>query len=526
MIERSSHTQAELMSEIVAVRYSDLEREKLLCESLLQWAQEASDDFAHAFAYTYLGDCQVAQSRWEDAERSLVKAEKFIAAGEEGSYRELSLRLHSLWGLCREALSDEQGCVQHYLKAVKLAKLLNDATAECIVLNNLAFVLQRHGSYDEALKYYRSAYLLLRSNTHAAVFPLVLSNLAETCALAGQLHDARRYIEELEALSNGADLDSTFSARCWCFYYAALGDREQALVWAHRILALEEAREDNALWAFSNYCALFSCMLDVGDAESARAFLELMERSSSGGIEHVWSFEEMRIKYVLAFEPPDQHLQAFKRFFRKKKEYENSNNRIVVQSMRTQIELDGSIRRREEMRVERESLEQEASVDELTQVYNRRYLNRFVSEGALAQAYAPLGIVMVDVDYFKEYNDRYGHLGGDDVLRTVGFVLRDCCVPGVRPCRFGGDEFACICDGLTIEEVEAYIGAVRDGIANRAIVHESSPYAKLTLSIGYAFVRDRRDVTSLALMQKADDALYASKQEGRNRVSAWSAVKS
>jgi diguanylate cyclase (GGDEF)-like protein len=168
-------------------------------------------------------------------------------------------------------------------------------------------------------------------------------------------------------------------------------------------------------------------------------------------------------------------------------------------------------------------LEEQASVDSLTGVANRRFFDGQL-EAALRDAQRtgrPVTLLLIDVDHFKRYNDSYGHLAGDGCLRKVAIALQSCMRrPRDVAARYGGEEFAAI-----LPETDAAGGAtmaarVIDAIRALQIEHKASATAAfVTASIGIA-TSDATGATPQALIKRADEALYAAKGEGRNRAVA------
>src|SRR5690606_15537423 len=131
----------------------------------------------------------------------------------------------------------------------------------------------------------------------------------------------------------------------------------------------------------------------------------------------------------------------------------------------------------------------------------------------------PLGIALMDVDWFKAYNDRYGHPAGDRVLRAVGRVLgAHARGPLDMVARHGGEEFVCVWYDASLADVETTLAAIHADIAGLGIEHEGShvPGKRLTLSIGlhYLYPQPGRAVTEALL--RADQALYEAKASGRH----------
>ncbi|MNO27669.1 Serine/threonine-protein kinase PknB [compost metagenome] len=171
-----------------------------------------------------------------------------------------------------------------------------------------------------------------------------------------------------------------------------------------------------------------------------------------------------------------------------------------------------------------ELIEQISITDELTGLYNRRYFNKlFLEEVEKAAANKQhLTYLMLDIDFFKKYNDTYGHYEGDSVLRRVGAVLQELAARANGfPFRLGGEEFGIIVSGFTPRQSREYAESIRRSIADLRIEHAlSTDYGIITVSIGVAAVRVD-NVREEDIYKLGDDALYQSKAQGRNCVTLF-----
>ena len=166
-------------------------------------------------------------------------------------------------------------------------------------------------------------------------------------------------------------------------------------------------------------------------------------------------------------------------------------------------------------------LEMLAHQDGLTGIANRRAFD-YLMERQFAHAVRrrePLSLVLCDVDYFKAYNDRYGHPAGDACLRQVGAaVARGCRRATDFAARYGGEEFALLLPDTASPGALEVVEKVRGEIASLAIPHDASATAGIvTMSAGIATFASDRDKTPAELISRADQALYRAKQLGRNR---------
>jgi diguanylate cyclase (GGDEF)-like protein len=161
--------------------------------------------------------------------------------------------------------------------------------------------------------------------------------------------------------------------------------------------------------------------------------------------------------------------------------------------------------------------ERNAFTDPLTGLGNRRWMkDMFEREVSRAQhGKQALCLLMIDVDSFKQFNDRYGHIAGDRVLLAVADRLREHLRPTDLIARFGGDEFAALLPQLSLDDAKQAADRLRQKIAE---ISPPSLSTAITVSIGIAARRDGDSVG--ALVQRADEAMYGAKAGGRDRVAA------
>jgi diguanylate cyclase len=184
-----------------------------------------------------------------------------------------------------------------------------------------------------------------------------------------------------------------------------------------------------------------------------------------------------------------------------------------------QARLEASRSEIETLRDDLRAAREHSVRDALTEVYNRRYFDEkvmgLVSNGKRQQ---PVSLLLVDIDHFKSFNDRLGHQIGDQVLRMVANCLQSCVSDHHTVARYGGEEFAIVLENTPLEEAAEIADRVRRTIMARDIKKKSTGelLGRLTVSIGVAALQP---IDSLETwIGRADEALYRSKRNGRNRV--------
>ncbi len=185
---------------------------------------------------------------------------------------------------------------------------------------------------------------------------------------------------------------------------------------------------------------------------------------------------------------------------------------VVVARVRTHLNL----------KLRTDLLEAQASIDALTGIPNRRRFDETFRQEwrRSARNLMPMSLLMIDVDHFKAFNDRYGHGAGDECLRQVGIALSASQLrPGDLVARYGGEEFAVILPGCHSAGAHTIAERVRQIVESLNLAHDDSPVAPcVTISLGCATLKPSMDSDPGELFLHADAALYRAKQQGRNRV--------
>lgn len=167
------------------------------------------------------------------------------------------------------------------------------------------------------------------------------------------------------------------------------------------------------------------------------------------------------------------------------------------------------------------TLEALATVDGLTGIANRRRFGDVLNQEwrRAGRAGLPISLVLLDVDYFKSYNDLYGHVRGDSCLKQIAEAAQDVIGrPADVVARFGGEEFAIVLPNTESCGAADIAEQLRQAVEHRALKHEKNPPGVVTISAGYATLIPAHGSKATVLIEAADSALYKAKRNGRNRV--------
>ena len=200
--------------------------------------------------------------------------------------------------------------------------------------------------------------------------------------------------------------------------------------------------------------------------------------------------------------------------------------RSLANSFRLQLEnqsLANSLKQsNSRLQVLNEELTQLSATDSLTQVANRRYFdNRYASEFSRAsRENTALSIIMIDVDFFKIYNDELGHVAGDECLKQVALCIRNSLKrPTDLVARYGGEEFVVLLPSTAIDGALQLADEIRAEVEGLKIVHPKSKSSKyVTISLGVTGGYPDKSISKDLLIKRADEALYNAKASGRNKL--------
>jgi diguanylate cyclase (GGDEF)-like protein len=167
----------------------------------------------------------------------------------------------------------------------------------------------------------------------------------------------------------------------------------------------------------------------------------------------------------------------------------------------------------------RDSLRMQTLIDPLTQLYNRRFLLEFMEKELTkaARNESSIGVCMIDVDHFKQFNDIYGHDAGDAVLREFGLFLKNGLRASDVACRYGGEEFAVLLPDIARPELEKRVQSWCESVRALRVTHLKTQLGTISISIGVALA-PAHGMTAEALLKAADKALYLAKKNGRDRI--------
>ncbi len=424
-------------------------------------------------------------------------------------------------------LGHEQLAFDCYFEALEQAKDVDCNEKLAVLYSYMASTYLRLCQFKEALKYFhkeRTCYYNLLNDSEdllERVFLLHINLGMTYCAL----NNYEMAYNHLKIIEERRFFDITYKYRIVISYLRlkkSYGFMEKDKITYYTKQLLYEKNLAQYKEHFYEFYDIFNIQISLDDLDAAYEFLVVLQE-----IEKDLNYNNYRnlvlVSNILYYQKKNEkakYLEALKYFFEDTSEQEDEIRELK------QIRM---LKRNEIYRIEQENklrqkhieiLKQRSEEDELTKLPNRYYLKSYV-EDKLAKAIKhslPFAIDLIDVDFFKHYNDSFGHLKGDDCLVVIAGVLRS--VAKIHTViRYGGDEFIIIFYNQTINEIQKIVQEIQDSIFQCNIPQTVGvPSDRVSLSHGIFYTIPSLSTTFEALIKKADAALNQGKRQSRNAV--------
>ena len=407
------------------------------------------------------------------------------------------------------------------------AKLSNDVYALAFAYTFISDFYLASKKNKDCIRYLERARKLCESTEYTELLARIYnfygmyynSNYEEIKALEAYL----KSMEAAEKCQNLTLMLSAYNNIATCFELKR--NYTEAIHYYKKCYELLQSMEKNSAYSkaivLSNLC---NCEYRLKDAAALCAYFSRFEDLDRQSFEESMNLLYLfcKLMYLRLHEAVsvqavmEELLQAYREFYTIILTIEDTDMEDNSSGLTAALELYRTKERQVSLEKENEQLERLMNIDDLTNIYNRRCFNEDITATDL-QKEKIVAVAMLDIDYFKEYNDIYGHQMGDQALIKIVRCMK-------QYDRYGGDEFSAIFIGQSEESVRKTMAALTHDIREQKIPHKGSRTAQiLTLSFGYAF-SSQEPVDMTDLIRQADEQLYQHKKLRRQRCKHADAV--
>lgn len=483
-------------------------------------------DYAHdsgvlSKAYYFLAEALALQSDFDGCEECCYLS---IEHGKKsGNIRCQNLSLIKLSGLKIDQ-HNEAIALEFLYEALDLIKLNHDEDLYDIIYMLLGSLFEMAEDYDTALDYYHKGLETLfaavpdAKMTSTFVYAVRMLTLAVCYIKIKDKDNLLKCYHELQGLPYESITPVFALIPGFLEGYIAFLNGEQSK--AATVLWEVIQKYSETAEVFDTYI-IPEHIYQVFEAYEMRAeqkmILDLMKRQSDVTNAEGWQVlhTETLIRYCRDIGDREGLLAAYEKYYSSQQNYHNNS----VKQKQEYIKLRKRLHEEKEEHLrDVETLQHISSTDELTKLENRYSLMRYAPialQNAIMRKHY-YGVLLIDVDRYKEFNDTYGHVCGDECLQRVGAVLKDI-VKDHFCARYGGDEFICIFTEADAEEVHRISLQIQKEINDLNLEHvKNTPYGRVTVSQGFSVRIPVAEEDFTLFLKEADEGLYKSKEKGRN----------
>lgn len=501
-----------MIKDVKSNLFTDLYLMKEKSEELLKIANQPNDHYGQAYAFLFLSYYYI----FSDYEELCIYTMK--KAKDLSNSPDLIADYHFIRGLyyysvCNnyDALKEFFECMEYYRTSNQYVSLVYAHVYSARIVSDLQEYKMEHSMLEAAVE----AALQCEEPYRSKLLVLCYVEIANNACQRDRDEDVDNAIREAEALQ-GKDNALSLSA-IKIHYLVKQNQYKEAGIQGKQFIQKFLMSNEDKSFQFTSIERVTRDMIASDNYDVARTCIKVIEGIFEKiHLKNKVAITTMKIAFIEKFNV-DQYLDVYEEYYEQVIKGIQVDDKIQSENIKNEILLSELNETHENILRENEKLRLRVNIDELTQIYNRTFHNKLLTKLINDERIQSIGYIMFDVDYFKHYNDNYGHLYGDKVLREIGDTLNKFSTENIISCRYGGDEFNCFCINQTKEEIETFIQNVIQDINAKNMKHAYSPISnRVTLSIGYDLqvLNDKQVLDQIIL--NADKALYEVKNQGRN----------
>lgn len=516
----NSFAQAEkLKEEIQKNRSGDLQHVVELCDVLEDYAKRKDDKSLLGYAFFYKGEAHYILNDAEEMFTCMARSVSYLTETEQW---DLLARAYNMLAIASIYRGQAPVAVDYYLSALKCAKEHGASVVIASIHINLGYLYMQNTMYTEAEMHLEKAYNLYcgleDKKPHMAKLTMIYTNLVNCYMLAHEMEKAAYYLERLEreCRPHFDLMDQVYVGCMEARFYHIKGDFAKRDELIRSIMKDFNEGQMPLLDLFDDLYSLCELALEIKDYD---IFLKII-----GDLEPVVShtrllnldrkIQELKVSYYAVAGEEQEYLRATARYF-KLSQRMDSENKMMIANM---IQVRTSLEKVKESNV---LLTEKSETDALTGMANR-YRMTDVFQQMMDECYTGqklLSVEILDIDYFKEYNDNYGHQAGDECICEVAKAIMAMQNEQIFCARYGGDEFIIIYNGIDEQDVQQLAQQLREDIMALAIEHAySKALAVVTISQGICQSVPTAGNKSWDFLHVADEYLYKVKRSRRNSI--------
>lgn len=492
------------------------------CNDIIAYGREQKDEILSAYGYYYKGVSYYVMNDGTSFFMAITNALSCLNREEDW---ELMARCYNFLGISAISKGNSAIALDYYINAVNCCKRADEDKFAATVQINIGALYLSCGNYQDAIESLQQALDYYTNNPEGHKTDdyviCIYENMAKAYLFQDKLVEAKCCFENIYAeYSEYDDKYSMVTVKCTeAMYYHVAGEEEKC---DELIAEIHKATNANVplMDMFDDYYDYCRVLLERDKDEELWHIINLMEPMirSLGITNLMLKLLSLKIKFYRKKGQQEEYLQTASYYFELSERSQAENKIMMSNILNFRKNLEKIHREKKEVEEKNVVLKIKSETDPLTGLHNRFRLNDYSEEAfqrALEQE-TPLAVEILDMDYFKTYNDYYGHQKGDESIQAVASVVKSMEEYGAFTARYGGDEFVLIYENITKEQMVEYSAILRKRVMDLNLENPNAKELIMTVSQGACWDIPVQGNRMWDYLHAADDMLYRVKQRKRN----------
>lgn len=507
-------------------RRNDNDRVLEYCHKIIELADETSDEDALGFAYFYIGEVEYLTNSIDEMFDSMSNALRYL--GNSGQWY-LAARVYNVMGITSVSRGNTVAAMEYYMSGLYICEEYDVKSVQSSIELNLGYLYLDAGVYKEAEEYFLKAYNeYVRTPAEKCrneTLTMIYTNLATCNLLADELDKAKEYIGKLkdECQALFSNMDYIYVECLEVRFHHICGDYESR---DKIINDVKRRLSGNVLIMdiFDDIYDFCNLMIEIDRLDVLQEIIERLDepikKTQINNLKR--KFLTLKIKLYMKNGDKEACDGALISFFDLSEKLENDKQKMIASILHVRNSVDKMKDKQRVLEAEKLKLLERSETDQLTGIANRYRLVQY-AQSSLAKCKKeriPLAYEVLDIDYFKQYNDTYGHQAGDECIKAVAGILADIQNDSIFAARYGGDEFVVIYVGMSVEEVVRTAEFLKGRVQELGSVYKGAGVdVGVTISQGICHCIPEEDSKDRDYLYSADIMLYNVKRKKRNGIS-------
>lgn len=501
-------------------RRNDNDRVLEYCHKIIELADETSDEDALGFAYFYIGEVEYLTNSIDEMCDSMLNALRYLGNSDQWY---LAARVYNVMGITSVSRGNTVAAMEYYMSGLYICEEHDVKSVQSSIELNLGYLYLDAGVYKEAEEYFLKAYneyvRTPAEKRRNETLTMIYTNLATCHLLADELDKAKEYIGKLkdECQALFSSMDYIYVECLEVRFHHICGDYESR---DKIINDVKRRLSGNVLIMdiFDDIYDFCNLMMEIDRLDVLQEIIERLDepikKTQINNLKR--KFLTLKIKLYMKNGDKEACDGALISFFDLSEKLENDKQKMIASILHVRNSVDKMKDKQRVLEAEKLKLLERSETDQLTGIANRYRLVQY-AQSSLAKCKKeriPLAYEVLDIDYFKQYNDTYGHQAGDECIKAVAGILADIQNDSIFAARYGGDEFVVIYVGMSVEEVVRTAEFLKGRVQELGSVYKGSGVdAGVTISQGICHCIPEEDSKDRDYLYSADIMLYNVKRK-------------